>query len=104
MSAPLVNHSGCIQSEVNLDHWNLLSLIINIEFAIALFSLNEPYMFFFPLLASGSVTTASTTPTLPPGQCRPDQLICGDGSCLPIEQKCDFTPQCNDASDEDLDV
>lgn len=33
--------------------------------------------------------------------CHPDKFTCSDGSCLPLERKCDSVVDCSDGSDED---
>ncbi|KAK8784904.1 hypothetical protein V5799_008731, partial [Amblyomma americanum] len=38
--------------------------------------------------------------TSPSGQCGPEQLQCNDGGCYLPLQRCDFIPDCKDATDE----
>ncbi|XP_040066433.1 MAM and LDL-receptor class A domain-containing protein 2 isoform X1 [Ixodes scapularis] len=55
-------------------------------------------------LSPGCVPYNRTLPLPPPPplpQCRRGQFPCRNGSCIPVEQVCDFEPDCPDGSDED---
>ena len=56
-------------------------------------------------LLGGNATTSSPTigPTThtTPSVCSSQEFQCGDLSCIPKQQVCDFKPQCHDDSDED---
>lgn len=43
---------------------------------------------------------SSTTTSAPSSLCKADEFMCDDNMCIPANQKCDFTPQCADKSDE----
>ncbi|XP_077978864.1 MAM and LDL-receptor class A domain-containing protein 1-like [Glandiceps talaboti] len=47
----------------------------------------------------GTLPTATTAPPTP-SPCDTDQFACANRSCIPLSQKCDFTEQCTDLSDE----
>ncbi|XP_070566222.1 MAM and LDL-receptor class A domain-containing protein 1-like [Ptychodera flava] len=47
----------------------------------------------------GALPPATFAPTTA-SPCQVDELVCGDGSCIPLSQKCDFEMQCVDGNDE----
>ncbi|KAK8395441.1 hypothetical protein O3P69_006237 [Scylla paramamosain] len=58
--------------------------------------------FTLPTLISTTPHHTSSIPTTTPSgsACRPDQVTCGDGSCLEGSARCDGSSQCSDDSDE----
>jgi len=42
-----------------------------------------------------------TTTAAPDGKCSSDEFTCGDGTCIPLSQRCDWTEyHCPDGTDE----
>lgn len=48
----------------------------------------------------GNKFETDSTPRLLPGSCPPGSLQCNNGNCYKREQKCDFTDDCGDETDE----